>query len=56
MIRTHPLTPAAATLIACAAVTLAVALAVPALPLAALAAVAWVMLGVAAGYSISGSP
>jgi hypothetical protein len=49
MIRTHPLTPAAGTLVACAAMTFAM----PALPVAA---VAWVMLGVAAGYSISGSP
>jgi hypothetical protein len=52
MIATHPLTPAAATLAACTAV----AAAVPALPFPAAVAVAWVMLGVAAGYSISGSP
>ena len=54
MIGTHPLTPAAATLVACAAVALT-GFTVPALPLP-VAAVAWVMLGVAAGYSISGSP
>lgn len=46
MIGTHPLTPATVTLMACAAIAFT----------APTAAVAWVMLGVAAGYSISGSP
>lgn len=54
MIGTHPLTPAAGTLMLCAAVALPV-FTVPSLPPTA-AAVAWIMLGVAAGYSISGSP
>lgn len=45
-IATHPLAPAAGTFLACAAVAFT----------APTAAVAWVMLGVAAGYSISGSP
>jgi hypothetical protein len=51
MIGTHPVTPAAGTLMVCAAA----ALALPSLPPTA-AALAWVMCGVAAGYSISGSP
>ena len=47
MTLTHPLTPAAG----CVVVALALPFSAP-----AVAAVAWVMLGVAAGYSISGSP
>ncbi len=51
MIGTHPITPAIGGLVGSAVLVLAL----PALPLPA-ATLAWVVLGVAAGYSISGSP
>jgi hypothetical protein len=56
MIATHPLTPAAGTLVVCAAAGLTALTAPAAVPAVAVAATAWVLLGVAAGYSISGSP